>query len=234
MGMTLNDAKTIMDTFQAFMTGLAIIGAGVWFWRRRLMAPRAAVSHRTHHVPLPDGRHVLRVLVSIANQGEVLLRVSTGFTRVQQLAPMHPYVENEVRRTPAGIAGAQDFPWVMLGKREWANLCHIEPGETQLRDCDFIIPSGVTQVIIYTYVANQKQTKAQIGWDDSITVSLEGETSMSGNKQQSGERQGGNQPRETAVDKSPHTTAIGGRDLTTAQQTAKPDPPPPPPDKGGK
>jgi hypothetical protein len=185
--MTWETAETIAKTLESIVTAGGIVAAGVWtyliFVKRRQRFPRATVSHQTYHYRLTDGRTLLRVAAKVVNSGEVLVPMRFVRTRVQQFFPLPDHIASLASRADDSVSAASaedcELPWTVLGVREWRideGLGEIEPGESEVLHCDFVIHTGVGQVLVYTYVTNHAKHDRDIGWSDTVVVLLkEGE-----------------------------------------------------------
>ena len=187
--MTLDSFAKIAAAAESIVTACGIIAAGIWtyfhFQRKRERFPRATVSHSTSNFPLDDGRTILRVAANVTNSGDVLLCLGHARTRVQHLFPVPQEIERLVRDDLDPFSSGEcELPWPMLGAREWnveQGLGEVEPGEAEVLCSDFVIPSGIEQVLLYTYVSNQSKPADEIGWSDSVVVSLKLELSHGAN-----------------------------------------------------
>lgn len=58
------------------------------------------------------------------------------------------------------------FAWPLIAERDVKTTIEIEPGEKQSLDYEFVIPSTVKAVRIYTYFRNEQRSKEgrEIGW----------------------------------------------------------------------
>ena len=180
--MTFEAWNALAGTIQSFATVAAIVVGAVWTWRlfikKRQHYPRAAVSHQTHAFSLPDGRTLLRVTAKVANIGEMLMCPRDIRTRVQHLLPVPDHIAAQMQLSTDPPNDDAEFPWPVLGKRVWRideGMADIEPGEAEVLPSDFIIPPGVTHVLVYTHVPNPAKPEIGIGWSDTVIVSLQGD-----------------------------------------------------------
>jgi hypothetical protein len=151
------DFKDFVSILQGIATILAIVFGGLWFWQRRQKLPRAKATHKIQSWQLPDKRWLLRVTTYIENNGEVLLEFHHGFIRVQQMMPW----PDEITPPPMDTKDGQtEVEWKQLaqmnidfktGQRE------IEPHETDEIHAEFILPSEVEMVVVYSYLHNVKK-----------------------------------------------------------------------------
>lgn len=169
----LSKAKDFADIVHSFFTVLGIVVGGVWtymlFIEKRQRYPRAKATHAITHKPLGHNSVLLHVTTDISNSGEVLLRLESGFTRVQQLLPPPPEVVAAIKKGGDPVpAGKTEYPWPLVGERTWdwkAQPHEVEPGENEEVHCDFVIADTHSTVEIYTYVRNEAKPNREIGWN---------------------------------------------------------------------
>jgi hypothetical protein len=229
--MTVESFKNLAEAAESVITAGGIVVAGVWtyliFVRRRQRFPRAALSHQTHSFRLPDGRRLLRVAATIANSGEVLVCLRTITTRVQHVLPLPDHIAVQLKESPEPPSGESEFPWPVLGKRQWRideTMGEIEPGEAEILQSDFVIPAGVEQVLVYTHVPNHAKSQSGIGWSDTVVVSLIEGRQMAHSQPK---RDSDWNERQLPYRPDPPPPPI------TPQLPYRPDLPPPPPKKDG-
>ena len=177
----LSTAKDFADTLHSLFTVLGIVVGGIWtymlFVRKRQRYPRAEATHTITHKPLGHNRVLLHVTTSICNPGEVLLRLVSGFTRVQQLLPPPPEFLSTVKKGEDPVQqGATEYPWPLVGERTWdwkTGPHEVEPGEKEEVHCDFVIADTLHSLEIYTYVKNEAKQSREIGWNLTTIYDLE-------------------------------------------------------------
>jgi hypothetical protein len=199
------DWPKVADTFESFVTALALIIAGAWTWlvfvRQRLGKPKLATSIQPYVVRCDDG-WIVHVAVSLSNNGSVLARLCSAELRLRQLIPL-PQEVSDLARGGADIVykGETSVAWPMLASREWAwnkGQCEIEPSETDMISADFFVPSEVSTLQLYLYVENAAKKRQAIGWSSTLIYQLpkSGEESMADNKKERTTRVGQRQPEK--------------------------------------
>lgn len=158
----------MLPVAQGVVTVAAIVTAGVWFNQKRERYPRAVLAHDIVCVPLSEGAGwLLNVSVSIENRGLVLIELTDGLTRVQQVQPLDSELMNNIKEGLDIVAeGESEVPWRLIAERKAPseeNSAEIEPKETDQILYDFHIPPGVELVSIYTHYPNTK-TRGGKGW----------------------------------------------------------------------
>ncbi len=88
------DAASLTEVLEGLahlFTVVAIVVGGIWtyllFVRTRQRYPRANLTHRITHRKVSDDHMLLRVGLTVVNQGEVLLTLGAGETWVQRMVP---------------------------------------------------------------------------------------------------------------------------------------------------
>jgi hypothetical protein len=178
----LETLQKLGDFGESLFTVFGIIAAGIWayyhFLIRRERYPRAAITHSIFCTPLGDGRSILRVRAKLSNVGAVVIKLTYARTFIEQFAPVPEAVQTHLAAQEWPNNDDCELPWPSVdGMREWnipANSGEIEPGESEVFNSDFIVPAGVEQVLIYSFVTNalKAKTKTDIGWNDNVVVSI--------------------------------------------------------------
>lgn len=166
-------AKDFADIVHSFFTVVGIVVGGIWtymlFIKKRQRYPRAKTTHTITHKPLGHNLVLLHVAINISNPGEVLLRLVSGFTRVQQLLPPPPEFIAAIKKGEDPVRQKDtEYPWPLVGERtwDWEKQPHeVEPGEDEEVHCDFVIPDTLRALEIYTYVKNEAKPSREIGWN---------------------------------------------------------------------
>ena len=124
---------------------------------------KANIDQNVTHRQLDKDWTWVHVSVSISNQGQRFLDLKSGTIRIQKIMPLDKAIEDK-------IANNHDPISLKSHKEPWQNLCDpyepvlkvgIEPGEVDQINCEFIIPSNVQTVKIYSFF--KKKQKQGIG-----------------------------------------------------------------------
>ena len=148
---------------QAMITALAVVVGGIWFFRARRRFPKANVEHEVWSWKSSEDERVVRVVVTVENRGEVLLRLGNAMVRLHRVLPM----SEEVR---AQIAGVKQTPPNMTAYLEWTPYYQqstdwttaggeLEPGETEELCYHFVVPQEIETVIIYSFIQNRSKVR---------------------------------------------------------------------------
>jgi hypothetical protein len=182
-----NGLKSYLDILQSLVTISAVVVAGLWtyflFIQGRNWSPHANIEHKLSHIELSKELNLIRVEVDVSNTGMSQLRLAKTVIRIQQILPIPSCGENghcarqEVKIALEKIERESDgFTWPLIAKRETTSedVGPIEPGEKQLLEYEFILPSDVKVVRVYTYFKNGVVSKPnnEIGWEASSYYDL--------------------------------------------------------------
>jgi hypothetical protein len=171
--------KERVEIAQGIVTIVAVLVGGLWtydlFIKERREYPHASIEHKITHVALSDQNLVLRVGLDLTNTGSSLMAIQQSIIRVQQISPQlpcskdGPCAANELSEATAKIVRENDrFSWPLIAERtvSFAPTVEIEPGEKQSFDFEFVTPSNIKAVRIYTYLRNEQKSRKgkEIGW----------------------------------------------------------------------
>lgn len=163
------EIKTLAETAQAAITTAAIIAGGIWsyfrFVKNRLFYPRAELKHEIVQKNLVEGKSLLRITLAVFNNGDVLLPISSVWTRVHQIKPVTGKIlEDLTNNQDPAMAEEAEITWPEIGIRqiEYTSDAEIEPGESESFHFDFVIDSTVKSVQIYSFFSNVRKENA--GW----------------------------------------------------------------------
>jgi len=163
---TIKDSLSIV---QSLLICLSIISAGVWFYLQRDPLPKANITHEITHRRITPEFTWLHVSISITNVGKRLLHLDSGFTRIQNNLPSDPAVADLIK-TGKSPFSPETFriPWPLIDSYNLNLTIDIEPGETDILNHDFIIPSEVRTVKVYSYFERLQD----LGWSKTTIYDI--------------------------------------------------------------
>lgn len=228
--MLQESARVWSEVFANAATGAGIIAAGIWAYMRFVLQrdkfPKAEIDHRVAFHPLSDDRLLLRVGMFVRNSGSVLLAWKEGGVRVQQIAPCPPHIAEWIE-SGLNESDATEGHWPVIGERSLRDhQQEIEPNEADATYFDFVLPTDVQTVVVYSFIMNA--TKSGIAWNHTTTHRVrcdEGELQM-------GEREERQGPPKVAPKPAPSVPRVPQPTPTptpTPQGPPKQPPPTPPP-----
>ena len=174
--------KERIETIEAIVTIVAIILGGIWtynlFIKERKHYPHANIEQKVSHVALSNDINLLRVDIGLTNTGNSRLVLKKSIIRIQQILPILPYIEQNIQAVKQVNAALKEterkedrFSWPLLSERNkiFEKPLDIEPGEKDVIDFEFVIPSKVKAIRIYSYFRNEEKTKGkdEVGWSIS-------------------------------------------------------------------
>jgi hypothetical protein len=146
----------------------AIVVGGWWaytrFIRQREEFPRATLEQVVTHREL-DGDHTfLRVSVKVDNVSAVLLSTETVRTDVFQVLPVTEETGKALQAGQLVPDGSRDARWPCIAYHEGLAPGQIEPGEGDEFGFDFVLPTEVSTLFVYSYLKNVTQEGRELGW----------------------------------------------------------------------
>jgi hypothetical protein len=168
--------KDWVDIAQSVVTIIAVLVGGLWtydvFIKERHDYPHANIEHKITHLPLTAKNRLLRVGLDLTNAGSSLMEINQSIVRIQQILPAvpcsnDPCAASQLKDASAEVERKDDhFTWPLIAERDVKATIEIEPGEKQSLDYEFVIPSTVKAIRIYTYFKNEQRSKKdkEIGW----------------------------------------------------------------------
>ena len=165
-------ALSLLRAIQSIFTVIAIVVGGLWtyvlFIKRRQKYPRANITQRVQRYLLSDKKLLLRVSVQVSNNGEILLPITSGFCRVQQMIPCtDDFCHSLEYSDDSGEQYKTELDWPLIDERKLMfkkGELEIEPGERDELHFEFVLDTDVKAVVVYTYLENAKKKQQGIGW----------------------------------------------------------------------
>ncbi len=168
---TLERLQSVTGVVQSIITILAVLVAGTWFVVQREGVPKVIVAHTITHRQINRDEIWLHVTITVANPGKRRIRVEFGTVRVLQILPLHKDILAMKAQGKHLIPVYQSqVVWPLIDQREIKEKVGIEPGEKDEFHHDFIIPSSLQTIQIYSFFP--KQIKPLIGWSKKTTYDI--------------------------------------------------------------
>jgi hypothetical protein len=147
---------------------VAIVVGAIWTYRRFIKQredfPRATLEQITTHRELSSEHTYLRVAVKIDNVSAVLLQTDKVRTYVYQVRPVTNELAELLAEGRLVLEGEREASWPCVARFEGPAPGKIEPGEGDEFGFDFVIPTDVTTVFIYSYIKNVTAAGPEFGW----------------------------------------------------------------------
>lgn len=179
--------KEALSTIQAVVTIGAVLVGGVWtynaFIKERKGLPHLNVGQEVSNIEYSKKSQIVRVAIELSNTGSTLVKLKRSTIRIQQILPQtpcrpgQPCASDEVAAATDSADRKEDrFTWPLLCERErnYDTPVDIEPGEKEVLDFEFAVPSDVFLIRVYSYFRNEQKTRtgAEMGWGTSTYYDL--------------------------------------------------------------
>jgi hypothetical protein len=172
--------KTWAEFSEAVLTAVGILLGGIWtymlFVRKRERFPRARLKHLFTSFLVRGKLGLLSVTIEISNIGTTLMRLEEAKCRVQQVLPLDGELSALLDRGDDIVPlDSQSVPWPTLDVREWKfkkGAVEIEPGESEVLRAEFLVPSYINRLLIYSYIGNRSKGRKRLGWEKVSFLSL--------------------------------------------------------------
>ena len=161
---------------------IVALGVGAWWALRTLRktrehCPRADVVHHIQVVHLDEANLVVHAAALVKNIGVVPIVLTSAKLRLLRVLPLDDELRTRIARDPKEILGpaGKEVDWPGLGEHSWdwvSDVVRVEPGESHLIECDFVVARTLEQFQVYSYVGNPSLGN-KIGWGHTTMHNLE-------------------------------------------------------------
>lgn len=170
--------KHILGIVQSIATIVALVIGGVWalyiYNNQREAKPHLNIDHEITSILLSPEYRLIHISVIHENRGNTLIELNKSDIRLQQIMPLSESISKKLtRRDDSIINNCPIIGWPLLCRRLSSQNLELEPNETHESITEFIIPSYVSVVKIYTYYPNKE--KDAIGWANTTIYDVEDE-----------------------------------------------------------
>lgn len=168
------------DAFASIESIAKIVGialAGIWtymlFVKKRERFPRADLKHRIEFWDISEEERLVRVVVVIKNESDVLLRLFEGRTWIQQMKPWPiEAIESFKNRSEKADDNSAEIPWLLIAEKNHSQEREIEPKESDEISIDFIIHKHFEQILVYSFFENSLKPGRHLGWSTSAIINF--------------------------------------------------------------
>jgi hypothetical protein len=166
------------DAFASLESAFKIIGiilAGIWtyllFVRKREKFPRADLKHRIEFWDISEQERLIRIVLVIKNESDVLLRLFDGETWIQQMKPwpIETIEKFKEQNEKSGKVSAE-VGWLLISEKNHNQEREIEPKESDEVSMDFIIDKSYEQILIYSFFENSHKPGRHLAWSTSAVI----------------------------------------------------------------
>ena len=171
LSLNLGTVKDVCSIIQSIVAVFAILFAGYWFLLRGEAMPRANIRHEVTYRQISDKWTWINIGVTIENKGNIPLVLKLGDIRIQKILPLDPLISKALKENRSPIS-QDEFKvlWPLLDHYKAKLNVDIEPGESDRSNYEFIIPSYIRTVKIYTAFTNPE--KSQLVWSESTIYDI--------------------------------------------------------------
>lgn len=167
--------KDAFDSLQSIATVAGIVVAGIWtymlFVRKREKYPRADLKHRIEFWDISERERLVRVVLVVKNESDTLLRLFHGRTWIQQMKPWPIEVIEQYKEASEESAEASvEVGWLLISEKKHDQEREIEPKESDEVSMDFIIDKGYEQILVYSFLENDRKPGRHLGWSTSAVI----------------------------------------------------------------
>jgi hypothetical protein len=157
--------KDWLAIFQSAVTIAGILGAGWWFIAQRETAYRANVSNEVVSYSLGNHLNLINVTATLTNKGRRRIHLGRAKIRLDQVAPLAgELAARAASGKPLIDRGNARVIWPSIGGPYRVTLnATLEPSEAQAFTFEFVIPSDVETVRLYSFFASES-TSSNYGW----------------------------------------------------------------------
>lgn len=166
----INSVKELIEILQGILTSAALICGGFWTYfnyvYKRERVPRALVEPLAQSLLTSEGMYLTTSIV-VKNIGSTLIRIKSIDVRIQQIIPIvDGYVPSyfpDVSSTEIG------WPTIARQQQVYSNQeLEIEPSERHEFIFDFLLPTNIEAIKIYSFSQYIHRAGYELGWSTKL------------------------------------------------------------------
>ena len=164
--------KDSLSIVQSMAVTIGFVSGAVWFFAQREAFPRATISHSiTDRALTPDSTWV-HATIRFTNIGKRKIELHSGVVWLEKILPLEDRLAQQLHEGKSLIAPAQGMvEWPRLGDGYTPALDRsFEPGEDEDLEFEFVIPSEVRTVKLYSWF--ERLHEPRIGWSKSTVYEI--------------------------------------------------------------
>jgi hypothetical protein len=185
----LASQKDALSTIQAVATVLALVVGGLWTYQifilERNVSSHVDISQIVTGQLISPEWYWIQLSVTAKNTGKRLVELTTADITVAQIMPLSAAIDDDIKngKDPINLSlhGSNNertnwnIPWKGLCRYSIPFSVKIEPEESDTEDVDFIIPTWLKTIGVYTFLKNDKDNQG-LGWHAFSIYNLRGST----------------------------------------------------------
>lgn len=160
--LTLNGVKDVVSILQSIFTITAIIAAAWWFFFQAETSPRIGLSHLVNYHKIHDDWTWIYVSIKLENLGKRPISLSSEKVWLQKILPVDKNIKDKIEQDINLTAEKGNIDWPLIGEPYQKEIdIEIYPGESDTLNYEFIIPSYVKTIRLYSFYQKDGSIK---GW----------------------------------------------------------------------
>ena len=170
--------KDYLHISQSILTITAIIVGGIWFFINREHRPKINVVYSVSHKKIHRNWHWLYISIEFINVGKRFVQLDDGVVRIEKILPLETKLNEAIENQDRNNVFTSDnttIKWPSVGEILSNDpRIRVEPGEKDRKTYEFLVPSSVEVVKIYSHFTMKRQSlwgrsKKPWGWtEDTI------------------------------------------------------------------
>lgn len=158
LNLSLDRVKEIVNILQSIFTIAAIIAAAWWFFLQTEASPRVGISHSVTHHKIHDNWTWIYVSIKLENLGKIPVNFSSEKVWLQKILPIDKNIKDRIEQDVSLISEKGRVDWPLIGESYQKEIdIDIYPGESDTLNYEFVIPSYIKTIRLYSFYQNQKQ-----------------------------------------------------------------------------
>ena len=159
--------KDVTATIQAVATVIALGVAAWWFFQQGIAAPHANLTESVETLQIHDKWRLVTLNVRIANVGVVPITMSSGRVYIARVLPLEDTILQKIDRGSSPIdTRSGQIGWPAIGDPyDIAADAEIWPGESESYNFDFLIPTDICEVMLYSRFTSKENP--DLIWSES-------------------------------------------------------------------
>jgi len=154
--------KEIIDILQSIFTIAAIIAAAWWFFFQAEALPRVGISHSVNYYKINDDWTWVYVSITLENLGKRPVNFSSEKVWLQKVLPIDKSIKDRIEQNVSLISEKGRLGWPLIGEPYQKEIdIDIYPGESDTLNYEFVIPSYIKTIRLYSFYQRQGSNK---GW----------------------------------------------------------------------
>lgn len=158
----LNQVGEFINITQSIFTIAAIIAAAWWFFFQAEISPKVNINHSINYHKIHDDWLWVYVSITLTNLGKMPISLNLEKVWLQKVLPIDNTIEDKIKQNIDLISEKGFIDWPLVGKPyQRAIDIEIYPSESDTLTYEFIIPSYIKTIRLYSFYQKENSIK---GW----------------------------------------------------------------------